>query len=373
METREEELLYTLALQRALPLNPAAQNVVLHAFGSAREVYENRHEVRDVCPQLSEKTAASIAKMSDSLERSLQEMEFIRRHHISALLHSDAAYPARLRDLPDAPVLMFYLGNADLNAPHILSVVGSRNCTDYGRSFCERFLGELGELCPDTLIVSGLAYGVDICAHRAALAHGLPTLGVLAHGLDQIYPRMHRATANDMLAKGGLLTEYQSGATADKPNFVARNRIVATMADATLVVESKSHGGSLITARIADEMGCRVFAVPGRVGDVMSEGCNRLVADGKAQMALSAADFVEQMGWHTAEEMKRPVQRTLFPELTPLQEQLVNALRQSEQGMTPNELTTKMQLPIAQITSSLFELELMGVLKMSGGNRYLVI
>ncbi len=251
--------------------------------------------------------------------------------------------------------------------------MGSRNCTDYGRSFCERFLGELSELCPDTLIVSGLAYGVDICAHRAALAHALPTLGVLAHGLDQIYPRMHRATANDMLAKGGLLTEYQSGATADKPNFVARNRIVATMADATLVVESKSHGGSLITARIADEMGCRVFAVPGRVGDVMSEGCNQWIASGKAQMALSAADFVEQMGWHTAEEMKRPVQRTLFPELTPLQAQLVNALRQSEQGMTPNELTTKVQLPIAQITSSLFELELMGVLKMLGGNRYLVI
>ncbi len=373
METREEELLYTLALQRALPLNPVAQNVVLQAFGSAHEVYENRHEVRDVCPQITEKTAASIAKMSDTLERSLQEMEFIRRHHIQALLHNDAAYPARLRDLRDAPVLLFYLGNADLNAPHILSVVGSRHCTDYGRAFCERFLEDLSRLSPDTLIVSGLAYGVDICAHRSALAHGLPTLGVLAHGLDQIYPRMHRATANDMLAQGGLLTEYQSGATADKPNFVARNRIVATIADATLVVESKSHGGSLITARIADEMGCRVFALPGRVGDVMSEGCNRLIANGKAQMALSALDFVEQMGWHTAEEMKRPVQRTLFPELTPLQEQLVNALQQSEQGLTPNELTMLTQLPIAQITSALFELELLGVLKMTGGNRYLVV
>ncbi len=367
----DSELLYLIALSRVLPLNPMALNRVLAAVGSARQVFDFRNEIADVCPTLSTRNAQSIAQMHQHLERAEQEVQFIELHHIQCLTPSDDNYPQRLRDLKDCPALLFHLGNADLNAPHIVSIVGSRHCTEYGKAFCHRFVEELAQLCPDTLVVSGLAYGADICAHREALDHELPTVGVLAHGLDQIYPRQHSQTARKMVERGGLLTEYQSGANADKVNFVSRNRIVAAMADATLVLESKEKGGSLITTRLAGEIGRQVWALPGRTTDELSSGCNRLIADGHAKMAISAQQFVEQMGWHTKAEHSRPVQRQLFPKLSPQDQQMLVLLSQAPDGLTLNQLAQNTGESISSLTAHLFELELQGVVKMVGGNRYM--
>lgn len=373
MNTEDIELRYLLALTRALFHNPAAQNRVMDAVGTAREAYELRDEIAEICPDLSKKCAQSIADMGQHLERADQELEFIRHHHIRPLGRNDAGYPARLRDAENPPVLLFQLGNANLNAKHILSVVGSRQCTEYGKTVCERFLGELTEICPDTLIVSGLAYGIDINAHRAALAHRLPTLGVLAHGLDQIYPRRHSETAREMLEMGGLLTEYQSGSNADKMNFVARNRIVAAMADATLVVETREKGGSLITTRLADEAGRRVFAVPGRMGDEMSTGCNRLIADGKAEIVLSARQFVEAMGWQTEQELSTPIQRTLFIELDNDEQDIMRCLEPEAEGLTLNQLIQLTGQAVSTLTARLFEMEMKGLVRMVAGSRYVKI
>lgn len=365
-----QDLIYLLALQRTLPLNPVAQNQLIAALGSASEVFAQRSNIREAVPSLHPRTATAIAGMEAHLERAQQEVEFIEKHQIQLLWRGDDNYPARLREIADAPLLLYYLGNTPLNAPHVLSIVGSRQCTEYGRRCCQQFLSELQQLCPDTLIVSGLAYGIDIVAHRAALGCGLPTLGVLAHGLEQIYPRMHSETAREMVQRGGLLTEYQSGATADKPNFVARNRIVAAMADATLVVESKAHGGSLITTRLASEAGRRVFAVPGRLGDELSAGCNQLIADGKAEILLSARQLVDALGWHTQAERQAPVQLNLFPNLSPEQKQVVDLLQQHTDGLTLNEIIVLLQRPVAQLSALLFELELAGIVKLAAGNRY---
>ena len=250
--------------------------------------------------------------------RAEQEMEFVEKNRLSCLTLKDEAYPSRLRECEDAPIVLFFKGNTDFNRLHVIDMVGTRRATDYGKQFCADFLRDLAVLCPDVLVVSGLAYGIDIHAHRAALANHLPTVAVLAHGLDRIYPYVHRKTAIDMLAQGGLLTEFLTGTNPDKHNFVSRNRIVAGMSDATIVVESAAKGGSLITAELAEGYHRDCFAVPGRVTDESSIGCNRLIRDNKAALIQSAEEFVQIMGWAVAEQPARTegIQRNLFPELT---------------------------------------------------------
>ena len=250
--------------------------------------------------------------------------------------------------------------------------MGTRKATEYGKSFCQRFLNDLATLCPDTLIISGLAYGIDISAHRQALAHGLSTIGVLAHGLDQIYPRMHRSTAIEMLSHGGLLTEFTSKSVADKINFVARNRIVAGMADATLVVESAEKGGSLITAGIAEGYGRDVFAVPGRIGDKASAGCNLLIRNNRAGLLQSAEEFVETMGWATAKKESEPVQRELFPELSTDEMVVFEALKGSN-GKHLNMLTVETNIPIGRLSSILFEMEMRGIVRLLSGGVYRLV
>ena len=211
-----EELLYTIALARVLPLNAPVQNALIDQLGSAKAVYENRQTLKDILPDSTGRLINSLARMDEYLPRAEQEMRFVEKGHIK----SDPKYPARLRECPDAPILLYYCGNTDLNAQHSISIVGTRHCTEYGKDFCLHFLKELSMMCPETLVISGLAYGIDINAHRQALANNLNTIGVLAHGLDQIYPRMHRDTAVQMTQRGGLLTEFMSESTAEKINFV---------------------------------------------------------------------------------------------------------------------------------------------------------
>ena len=249
--------------------------------------------------------------------------------------------------------------------------MGTRRCTNYGKDLIRRFVSELRNLCPETLIVSGLAYGVDICAHRQALDNDYETIGVLAHGLDEIYPSQHRNTAKEMLHKGGLLTEYTSETRADKMNFVKRNRIVAGMSDATILVESAEKGGGLITAHIAQDYNRSVFAFPGAVGAPYSEGCNHLIRDNVASLITSADDFVTAMGWQTDIQQVQPkaVERTLFPDLSDEERKIVEILDEFGDFQL-NQLSVKSNIPIGQLTAFLFQMEMKGVVRPLAGGTY---
>ena len=284
----------------------------------------------------------------------------------------DDDYPQRLKECPDAPIILFYKGEADLNKSRVINIVGTRQCTTYGQDMVRRLIDDLRTMCPDVLIVSGLAYGIDICAHRQALADGFETVGVLAHGLDQIYPHHHRATAAEMVKKGGLLTEYMSQTQALPNNFRQRNRIVAGMSDATILVESAYKGGGLITCRIAQENGRDVFAFPGAVGMPFSEGCNRMIRSNTAALITSAQDLVESMGWETIAQKSEAVERQLFPDLTEEEQKVVDLLQQTN-DLQLNLISVKANIPIGQLTASLFSLEMKGVVKpMAGGTYHLL-
>ena len=261
-----DEIFYAMALTRLTNFNFQQALELYKAVGSAQQIYEHRNEIGDVVKDASPRLMEALKDWSEAMKRTEFELTFMQEHQIRALTPMDDDYPQRLCECSDAPLVIYFRGNADLNQSRIVSVVGTRQCTQYGKDLIRRLMTDLRQMCPQVLVVSGLAYGVDICAHREALSNGYETVAVLAHGLDQIYPYRHRDTAIQMLGHGGLLTEFMSQTNADKQNFVRRNRIVAGMSDACVVVESAAKGGGLITADIAMSYDRAVFAFPGAVG-----------------------------------------------------------------------------------------------------------
>ncbi|MCD8318897.1 MAG: DNA-processing protein DprA [Paraprevotella sp.] len=368
----DQEIIYTMALTRLPRINPTMQHRLLEELGSATALYEQRKHIGDLYPEATEKLSAALGEMERLTARAEEELTFAKDKQIRCLCYHYTDYPARLRECEDAPLILYYRGNADLNRAHVLNMVGTRHCTDYGKDICRHFLTDLKRLCPDALVVSGLAYGIDIHSHRAALDNDLDTVGVLAHGLDQIYPRMHRDTAVQMVSHGGLLTEFMSRTNADKVNFVRRNRIVAGMTDATIVVESAEKGGALITADLAVSYHRDVFAFPGRVNDPYSQGCNRLIRDSKAALLQNAQDFVEALGWQTAPAQIRKgdgVQGELFPHLCPEEQSIVDCLHRTE-SMHINALSVATNLPVHKLSAFLFNLELKGIVELKSGGTY---
>ena len=349
-----EEIYYTIALSRLSGISQAMSAEAYRTLGSGKAVYEQHRE---------------LAHWDDALHRAAAEMEFITKNNIRVLTMQDDDYPARLRECPDAPIILYYKGEADLNQRHIINIVGTRHCTSYGQDLVRRFITDLRQLCPDVLIVSGLAYGIDICAHRHALEMGFETVGVLAHGLDQIYPPHHRDTAAEMVKHGGLLTEYVSQTQALPNNFRQRNRIVAGISDATVLVESAIKGGGLITCRIAQEYGRDVFAFPGAVGMPYSEGCNKMIRNNTAALITSAQDLMESMGWQTLKQQPEAVERELFPDLSPEEKAVVTLLQQTN-DLQLNIISVKTNIPIGQLTALLFSLEMKGVVKSLAGGTY---
>ena len=364
-----DERICSIALSLCPGIGHIGAKRLIDKMGSAVELFRQRKNL----PQLlSEATPAVVKALDcpDAFRRAERELEFVEKNHITCLTLKDEAYPSRMRECEDAPVVLFFKGHCDFNRLRVISVVGTRRATEYGKQFCNDFLRDLAALYPDTLVVSGLAYGIDIHAHRAALAHGLSTVAVLAHGLDRLYPYTHRKTAVEMLEGGGLLTEFLSETNPDRHNFVSRNRIVAGMSDATIVVESALKGGSLITANLANEYHRDCFALPGRIHDTASSGCNRLIHDNKAALVESAEDFVEAMGWCTAGRIKlEAVQRTLFPNLTSEEERIVQLLS-THGDLHINTLVVKADIPINRMSTLLFELEMRGVIKALAGGSY---
>lgn len=368
-----QETLYAIALTRISYFNTATCLQLYRKLGSATAIMENRNNIKDVISDASPRLINALSDVSEAMHRAEAELEFDNAHTIRPLTMACDDYPERMRNCDDAPIVLFYRGNADLNQRRIVSVVGTRHCTAYGQDIINNFCRSLKELCPDVLIVSGLAYGVDICAHRNALKNGFDTVGVLAHGLDMLYPSTHRDTAKEMLSHGGLLTEFLTNTNPDKMNFVRRNRIVAGISDATIVVESAARGGSLITADIAQSYARDVFTFPGNVNSPYSEGCNKLIRDNKAALITCAEDFVNAMGWEQDNKVKearaKGIERQLFPELTAEETRIVELL-QKNNDLQLNIIAVQTGLPIGSISALLFSLELKGVIKLYAGGVY---
>lgn len=369
----EQETLYMMALTQVPSLSLTSLHQLVEELGTATAIFENRKSLRQLMPSASQITLDALAALDSHLPRAEQELAFCQKSNIKCLGLHDEAYPQRLRECPDAPVLLYYLGTADLNARHIVSMVGTRQITPYGKDLCRAFVRDLKNLCPDALILSGLAYGVDVQSHRAALEEGLQTVGILAHGLDQIYPRLHRETARQMVQQGGLLTEYMSGTPIDKRNFVQRNRIVAGLADAVVVVESAIKGGSLITANIAFSYDRQVWAFPGRLHDTYSAGCNRLISSNYASLLTGAEDFCREMGWtddiQHRQQLAEGVQQEFLANFTDEEQRILKVLSTDDDKQI-NILSVQTNIPMGQLSSILFSLEMKGAVQMLAGGKY---
>lgn len=303
-----------------------------------------------------------------------REAEFMERHGIVSFSITDEAYPSRLSDIDRAPVTLFKLGTADLDAEKMFSIVGTRHCTFYGAGYVGSLVEDLASYFPEMVIVSGLALGIDSAAHEAALKAGLPTVAVVAHGLNTIYPAVNRDLARRIVASGGaIVSEYPSGVTPYRSRFLERNRIVATMTDAVLVAESAEKGGAMSTAAVASSYGRELLALPGRIGDDKSAGCNRLIRCQKALMAGSAAEIMSMLGWKTKVVKSAPVQRDLFPELTGKEKSIYDALRFCQEPMPVDALRERTGIPIHELMASLGEMEFDGIIDRLPGNRFSLI
>ena len=369
-----DELLYTMALTRLTGFNHATALHLYRELGGGMAVFEHRNDIADVLPNCTPRIVGLLKDWDEALFKSEAELTFMEKHQIKALPLGSPDYPQRLAECADAPIILYFLGSADLNQRRVINLIGTRHATTYGSDLIRRFMADLKLLCPEVLIMSGLAYGIDICAHREALVQGYPTVGVLAHGLDELYPPRHRDTAKQMLERGGgLLTEYMSQTGADKLNFVQRNRIVAGCCDATILVESAAKGGGLITCGLAQDYDRCVFAFPGAVAAPYSVGCNNLIRDNGAQLITSAADFVALMGWQADAQLQQAktqgIERNLFPQLSEEEQKIVSIL--DEMGdLQLNILSVRTNLSIGALTTLLLEMEMKGLVKPLAGGSY---
>ena len=369
----QQEILNTILLTRLNYFSLAGMLELYRKVGFATLILEHKNDIRDILPDASDKLIQALQTCDEARKRAEVELEYDLRYGIQPIPMNDDRYPQRLKECDDAPLMLFYKGNANLNQQRVINIVGTRHCTPYGEDLIRRFIADLKQLSPRVLIVSGLAYGVDINAHRQALAHGYETVGVLAHGLDDLYPSRHRDTAIQMIEHGGLLTEFLTQTNADKINFVRRNRIVAGMSDACILIESAAKGGGLITTEISQAYGREVFAFPGRVGDAYSEGCNNLIRKNGAGLITSAADFVKDMGWQDDATLMRAkqqgIERSLFPELSAEEQAIINVLSRNN-DLQINIISVQSGIEIGRLTSLLFSMEMKGILKTLAGGMY---
>lgn len=373
----QQEIISAIALTRISFFSLAELLELFRRVGSAEEIVAHSQHIHDLLPEASDRLTQAFTDIGEALRYAENELRTAESMGVRPLVMGDDDYPSRLLECADAPLVLYYQGSASLNQKRVVSIVGTRRCTPYGQDLVRRFMSELRSLCPQVLVVSGLAYGIDICAHREALAQGYDTVGVVAHGLDDLYPPSHRLTADQMLKQGGLLTEFPTCTRPDRLNFVRRNRIVAGMSDATLLVESAIRGGGLITTRIANDYGRDVFAFPGAVGAPYSEGCNDLIRRQGAGLIMSAKHFVEAMGWQNdaqlSEAQAQGIERQLFPELT-ADEQRVVAVLQRKNDLQINILSVQSGIAVGPLTALLFSLEMKGVVRtMAGGTYHLLM
>lgn len=361
-----DELVYRIALTLVPNIGPVHAKTLIGHFGNATAVFTARRKELESVEGIGAMKARCIKQFTD-FSGAAAELAFIERYGITPLFLTDNAYPQRLLHCYDSPPLLYYRGQADLNQSRIVAVVGTRNNTEYGKMICEKFIRELSS--EKIMVVSGLAFGIDSIAHKASLQHQLPTVGVLAHGLDTIYPAQNKTLARQMTEQGGLLTEFMSNSKPDRQNFPRRNRIVAGICDAIVVIESSIKGGSLITAELANGYNKDVFAIPGRTIDSKSEGCNYLIRHNKALLLTSANDLLEIMNWKPVAKSAKPQQRVLFVELSPDEQKLVSLLQQKEQCHI-DELYLQSGLSSSSTAAALLLLEMQGLILSLPGKMY---
>jgi DNA processing protein len=354
----EQDLFYLLALQRVEGVGDIMAKKLLTHCGSAEAVFKTKTTQLAAIDGVGSWTLKNL-KDKSVFDKANAELEYIKFNDINAVYFQDEKYPDRLKHCIDGPLLLFTSGNIDLKNRKIISIVGTRQITSYGTEFCRKLIEDLAPL--DPIIVSGFAYGVDIVAHQLAMEHNLQTIGVVAHGLNQIYPKIHKKYVAKVEENGGFMTEFWSTSNPDKENFVRRNRIVAGMSEATIVIESADRGGSLITANMANDYNRDVFAVPGRVTDKYSQGCNNLIKTQKANVLTSAADLVYILNWDIQKESK-PVQKQLFVTLEDDEQKVYDYLLKTGKELM-DIIALRCDFPIYKISGMLLNMELKGVVR----------
>lgn len=355
----KDEFIAILRLQNIPNIGDVIAKKLIGHCGSPAAVFDDKKQSLLKIEGIGTHTLQGLHNKAH-LDAAESEYNFIKTKNIGYSYFMDADYPFYLKHCIDGPILLFKRGNINLEKRKIISVVGTRNITSYGRAFCEKFIEEIAPL--DPIIVSGFAYGVDICVQKAAVKFGLQTIGCLAHGLNQIYPKVHAKYTPDIEKNGGFLTDFWSNSNPDRENFLKRNRIIAGMSEATMVIESAEKGGSLVTADIANSYSRDVFAVPGRAGDTYSLGCNNLIKKQKAHMLTSAADLVYLLGWDVEVKETKTVQKQLFVELDTIEKSIYSYLMKDGKQLL-DSIALECQLPIFKTSSTLLNMEMKGVVR----------
>ncbi|NCI47276.1 DNA-processing protein DprA [Sediminibacterium soli] len=364
----ETELFYRIALTMIPELGAVCNRCLVERFGDAMSVFTAKKKEIGAVEGIGEQRARSLKEWK-GFAQAEAELRFLEKHQIQPLFLTDTAYPKRLLHCYDPPTLLYYRGNADLNQPKVISIIGTRNHTEYGKRITQELIAALK--AHSVLVVSGLAFGIDAIAHKTCLQENLPTIGVLAHGLDTLYPLHHKQLAKEMVTQGGLLTEFPQRTRPDKHNFPRRNRIVAGMSDATIVIETAIKGGSMITAELAHTYHRDVFAVPGRIGDQKSGGCLKLVQQNQAILFSDAQHLIETMGWLDKKPTRRNPQKQLFPELTKEEQAIADIL---QQGPLPiDELCFKTGLSTSAAAAAILTLELQNIVCALPGKMYQLV
>ena len=360
------ELIYQIALTLVPNIGDIHAKALVNNFGTASAIFSASKKDLEVLEGIGTIRANSIKKFTD-FKRAEDEIGFIEKYKIAPLFITDKNYPQRLLNCYDSPLMLYYKGNANLNSSKIIAVVGTRNNNDYGKTLCEKLIEDLSD--EDVIIISGLAFGIDSIAHKASVKNNVKTIGVMAHGLDMVYPSQNSGLAKQMITNGGLLTEFKSQTKPDRQNFPSRNRIVAGISDAVVVIESGIKGGSLITAELGNGYNKDVFAFPGRVNDTKSEGCNFLIKNNKAGLITSANDLIEDMGWKKKKNLSPKKQREIFIELS-ADEKIVVSILQVQEQVHIDELFIKSKLSSSAVAAALLMLEMQNVVVSLPGKLY---
>jgi len=362
-----DALRYKIGIGLIPKIGPVLTKRLVAYCGNAEHVFREKRQSLSKIPGIGERLASYIVKHRD-LATADEEIEFISKNNIAALFYLDEGFPERLKHCEDSPVLLYTRGNTVFNRKKVLSIVGTRDATDYGRTNTRAFVEALAASYPELMVVSGLAYGIDICAHKAALKHNLDTVAVLGHGFSTLYPAAHHEVAAQIAGKGALVTEFLHHEKPEAANFVKRNRIIAGLADATLVMESGEQGGSLITADIASSYNRDVFAFPGRISDKYSTGCNKLIKTNRAALIENLTDLEYQMGWQAGNQPDA-YQKALFVEMDADEILLMNLFRQ-ETCITIDQLALQGNMPVSKTSAILLNMEFKGLIRCLPGKVY---
>uniref|UniRef100_UPI004048C266 DNA-processing protein DprA n=1 Tax=Polaribacter sp. TaxID=1920175 RepID=UPI004048C266 len=356
---KKEKLLAALRLQRTKSVGPILAKKLIRATGDVEQIFREKTKNLAKIEGINLKILEHLCD-SELETLALQELEYLEKNAIEALYFLDSDYPKNLSHCIDGPILFFKEGKINFNSQRIISIVGTRQMTSYGRRLCTEFVDGLAEY--DPTIVSGFAYGVDICAHTSAIENKLQTIAVLAHGFEQIYPKVHKKYVNQVKENGGFITEFWHQEDPKREHFIQRNRIVAGISQATLVIESSEKGGSLITADLANSYNRDVFAIPGRTSDLFSSGCNELIKNHKAALVTSPADIAKLLNWDQPLKTKPAIQKQLFVSLEPLEQKVYDyLLNEGKQLLDVIAIECDLRLPL--LASLLFQLEMKGLVQ----------